>query len=143
MVLSHDIVRNVLTSRSALRTLGDQLRWMKSTVLAPGRTCGYRPDLRFALRCDGIDCRRRARSLATGIGLLALACLNRMIQSVAVGWGVARDPRAVRLCWLYPLRDLFGFVAWALSYTSRDFYWRGETYRFGKGGRIAPLERAS
>ena len=31
MILSHHIVRNVLTSRSALRTLGDQLRWMKST----------------------------------------------------------------------------------------------------------------
>src|SRR5580765_3562050 len=31
VVLSHHIVRNVLTSRSLLRTLGDQLRWMKST----------------------------------------------------------------------------------------------------------------
>src|SRR6266704_4473772 len=31
VILSHHIVRNVLTSRSLLRTLGDQLRWMKST----------------------------------------------------------------------------------------------------------------
>ncbi len=69
------------------------------------------------------------------------ACLNRMIQSMIVGWSVARDPRAVFFCWLYPLRDLFGFVAWAISYTSRDFYWRGETYRFGRGGKIAPLQR--
>ncbi len=30
VILSHHIVRNVLTSRSLLRTLGDQLRWMKS-----------------------------------------------------------------------------------------------------------------
>jgi hypothetical protein len=60
-----------------------------------------------------------------------------------VGWNVARDPRAVGLGWLYPVRDLFGFVAWALSYTSRDFYWRGEIYRFGKGGRIEAMERGS
>ncbi len=31
VVLSHHIVNNVLTPRSPLRTLGDQLRWMKST----------------------------------------------------------------------------------------------------------------
>jgi len=76
-----------------------------------------------------------------GIRLFAMACLNRTIQSIVVGWTVARDPRAVRFCWLYPLRDLLGFAAWAISYTSRNFYWRGETYRFGKGGRIAPLQR--
>jgi len=60
---------------------------------------------------------------------------------VVVGWGVARDPRALWLCWLYPVRDFFGFIAWILSYTSREFYWRGEMYRFGKGGKIAPLQR--
>jgi hypothetical protein len=64
-----------------------------------------------------------------------------MIQSVIVGWTVARDPRAVTFCWLYPFRDLFGFIAWLISYSSRDFYWRGETYRFGQGGKIAPLQR--
>src|SRR4029077_6385863 len=31
VTLSHHIAKNVLTPRSALRTLGDQLRWMKST----------------------------------------------------------------------------------------------------------------
>jgi ceramide glucosyltransferase len=142
VILSHHIVRNVLTSRSALRTLGDQLRWMKSTRYS--RPAGHAGTVLTYAMPFGILGLIAAVALGRwplGIGLLALACLNRMIQSVAVGWAVAGDPRAVRLCWLYPLRDLFGFVAWALSYTSRDFFWRGETYRFGKGGRIAPLER--
>ncbi|PYX49724.1 MAG: hypothetical protein DMG79_07865 [Acidobacteria bacterium] len=78
---------------------------------------------------------------ALALGLFALACINRVVQSVIVGWSVARDPRAVSFCWLYPLRDLFGFIAWTVSYTSRNFFWRGEAYRFGKGGRIAPLQR--
>jgi hypothetical protein len=38
---------------------------------------------------------------------------------------------------------LFGFVAWFLSYTTRKFFWRGELYRFGSGGRIEPLQRAN
>jgi hypothetical protein len=72
---------------------------------------------------------------------LGAAFLNRMIQSIAIGWGIARDPRSLALCWLYPLRDLAGFFVWVGSYTSRRFYWRGETYAFGKGGRIAPEQR--
>jgi ceramide glucosyltransferase len=72
---------------------------------------------------------------------LAIALLNRVIQSIAIGWGIARDPRSLYLCWLYPLRDLAGFFVWMGSYTSRRFYWRGETYAFGKGGRIAAEQR--
>jgi len=64
-----------------------------------------------------------------------------MIQSVAVGWGLLRDRRALRFCWLYPLRDFQGFVVWAASYFSRDFYWRGETYRFIAGGKIIVRDR--
>jgi ceramide glucosyltransferase len=142
VILSHHLVQNVLTRRSAARTLGDQLRWMKSTRYS--RPAGHAgTGLTYAMPF-GVLALVAGAALGRwqmGAGLFVLACLNRMIQSVVVGWGVARDPRALWLCWLYPLRDLFGFVAWALSYTSRDFYWRGETYRFGKGGRIAPLER--
>jgi ceramide glucosyltransferase len=143
VILSHHIVQNVLTSRSALRTLGDQLRWMKSTRYS--RPVGHAgTGLTYAVPF-GILGLLSAGALGhwmLGWELLGLACVNRAIQSVVVGWSVARDSRAVGFGWLYPVRDLFGFVAWALSYTSRDFYWRGETYRFGKGGRIAALERA-
>jgi ceramide glucosyltransferase len=144
IILSHHIVRNVLTHRSALRTFGDQLRWMKSTRYS--RPLGHAgTSLTYAMPFGilGLIAGAAFGRWQLGAGLLALACLNRMIQSVAVGWSVVCDPRAIWLCWLYPLRDLFGFVAWVLSYTSRDFYWRGETYRFGKGGKIAPLERSS
>jgi ceramide glucosyltransferase len=142
VVLSHHIVRNVLTSRSPLRTLGDQLRWMKSTRYS--RPAGHAgTGLTYAVPY-GILALLAGAALGRweiGAGLFMLAWVNRMIQSVAIGWGVIRDPRALWLCWLYPLRDLFGFVAWVLSYTSRKFYWRGEMYSFGKGGGIAPLGR--
>jgi ceramide glucosyltransferase len=142
VVLSHHIVRNVLTSRSPLRTLGDQLRWMKSTRYSrPAGHAGTGLTYAMPFGILGLIAGAALGEWRIGAGLFVLACVNRMIQSVAVGWGVARDPRAIWLCWLYPLRDLFGFVAWILSFASRKFYWRGEMYRFGKGGKIAPLER--
>jgi ceramide glucosyltransferase len=143
VVLSHHIVNNVLTSRSALRTLGDQLRWMKSTRYSrPAGHAGTGLTYAIPFGVLGLIAAAVLGNWRLGMGLFVLACLNRMIQSVAVGWSVARDPRAIWLCWLYPVRDLLGFVAWVISYSSRDFYWRGETYRFGKGGKIAPLERS-
>jgi len=142
VVLSHHIVRNVLTSRSLLRTLGDQLRWMKSTRYSrPAGHAGTGLTYAMPFGILGLVSAAALGHWTLGVALFALACLNRMIQSVAVGWTVARDPRAVSFCWLYPLRDLFGFIAWVISYSSRDFYWRGETYRFGKGGKIASLQR--
>jgi len=142
VVLSHHIVENVLTPRSPMRTLGDQLRWMKSTRYS--RPAGHAgTGLTYALPYGvlGLIAGGAIGRWDLGIGLFVLACLNRIIQSLAVGWRVARDPLAVRTCWLYPLRDLFGFVGWLLSYMNRNFYWRGETYRFGKEGRISPLQR--
>jgi ceramide glucosyltransferase len=142
VVLSHHIVRNVLTSRSLIRTLGDQLRWMKSTRYSrPAGHAGTGLTYAMPFGILGFIAAGALGQWPLGIALFALACLNRMVQSAIVGWTVARDPRAVSLCWLYPLRDLLGFAAWTVSYTSRDFYWRGEKYRFGKGGKIAPLER--
>ena len=64
VVLSHHIVSNVLTSRSLLRTLGDQLRWMKSTRYSrPAGHAGTGLTLRDALRYSGSIAANCARSL--------------------------------------------------------------------------------
>jgi ceramide glucosyltransferase len=142
VLLSHHVVFNVLTTRPLLRTLGDQLRWMKSTRysrpaghVGSGLTYSVPFGILGFIGCMGLG------HWKLGVAILAASWLNRMIQSVAVGWGVARDPRAVLLCWIYPLRDLLGFVTWIASFISRNFYWRGETYRFEDGGRIVALQR--
>ena len=142
VALSHHIVKNVLTPRSAMRTLGDQLRWMKSTRYS--RPAGHLgTGLTFAMPFGilGLICAAALGHWKLGVGLLAAAFVNRVIQAIAVGWGIAKDPRSIALCWLYPLRDLAGFFLWLGSYTSRRFYWRGETYVFRKGGRIMPEHR--
>jgi len=75
-----------------------------------------------------------------GAALFAAAYLNRVAQSVAAGWCVVGDRRALQLAWLYPLRDLMGFVFWCASYTGRTIVWRGEWYRLEKGGRMLLVE---
>ena len=129
VTLSHHIAKNVLTPRSALRTLGDQLRWMKSTRYS--RPAGHLgTGLTFAMPFGVLGF-----VSAAGLGHWRLG-----ISLLAVAF-VIRDPRALTLCWLYPLRDLAGFLIWVGSYTSRRFFWRGETYVFRKGGRIMPEHR--
>jgi len=142
VIFSHHFVYHVLTPRPFLRTLGDQLRWMKST--RHSRPWGHLgTGLTFAMPFGALGFIASAAlgNLPLAIAVFTIAFLNRMIQSVAVGWGLLRDRRALRFCWLYPLRDFQGFVVWAASYFSRDFYWRGETYRFIAGGKIIVRDR--
>lgn len=142
--LSHYVVNHVLIPSSFTRTFGHQLRWMKSTRYS--RPVGHLGSgLTFAVPFGllGFFSATAVGYPGLGLGLLVAAVVNRIVQSLAVGWGVVRDRRALRLCWLYPLRDLFGFVTWVGSYTSATFLWRGERYSFSSGGKIIARERVT
>jgi ceramide glucosyltransferase len=142
VVLSHHLVGHVLVPRTFSQTFGDQLRWMKSTRYS--RPAGHLgTGLTFAMPYGvlGLLASGALGHWGVGAALLATAYLNRVVQSVAVGWGVIRDPQALSYSWLYPLRDFQGFFTWMGSYISRSFSWRGEIYRFGEGGRITPQHR--
>jgi ceramide glucosyltransferase len=144
VVLSHYVVNHVLIPSSFARTFGHQLRWMKSTRYS--RPLGHLGSgLTFAMPFGllGFFAATALGYASLGLVLLLAAFANRVMQSLAVGWGVVRDRRALRLCWLYPLRDLFGFVTWVGSYTSGTFLWRGERYSFRAGGKIIARERAA
>jgi ceramide glucosyltransferase len=142
VVLSHYWVNHVLLPRGWWETVGDQLRWMKSTRYSrPAGHVGSGLTYAMPFGLVGWIVALASGLPALGWALLGVAFANRVIQSIAIGWGVGRDARALKFCWLYPLRDLQGFFTWMVSFVSRDFYWRGETYRFGKGGRITPKLR--
>ncbi len=142
VVLSHHMVQHVLIPQSFLRTFGHQLRWHKSTRYSrPKGHLGTGLTFAAPFGILGLISAAALGHPLFGWTLLALACTNRIVQAVAVGWGVIRDRCVLRYCWLYPLRDLFGFATWVGSYTSRRFNWRGELYHFGEGGLIFPETR--
>jgi hypothetical protein len=62
-----------------------------------------------------------------------------VLQSIVVGFGALDDRESLSYCWLYPFRDLLGFVLWIVSFTGRTIVWRGERYEMLPGGRIRPL----
>jgi ceramide glucosyltransferase len=143
VIFSHYFIHHVLTPRPLARTLGDQLRWMKST--RHSRPWGHiGSGLTFAMPFGLLGLIAAAALGRWGLGLsfLAAAFANRVIQSLVIGWWLMKDQRALRFCWLYPLRDLQGFGVWIASFLSHTFYWRGEIYRFTKDGRIIAQTRA-
>ena len=142
VIFSHYFIHHVLTPRSFLRTLGDQLRWMKST--RHSRPWGHiGSGLTFAMPFGllGLLAAGELNEWHLGLWFLAAAFANRVIQSLVVGWWLLKDRRALTFCWLYPLRDLQGFGVWIASFLSHTFYWRGEIYRFTKDGRIIAQTR--
>jgi ceramide glucosyltransferase len=144
VTFSHYFIHHVLTPRSFVRTLGDQLRWMKST--RHSRPWGHiGSGLTFAMPFGLLGLIAAAALGPWGLGLsfFFAAFANRVIQSIIVGWWLMKDPRALKFCWLYPLRDLQGFGVWLASFLSHSFYWRGEIYQFTKDGRIIAQTRTA
>jgi ceramide glucosyltransferase len=145
VLLSHHRVGHVLCAQSCGKTFATQLRWMQSTRYSRPR--GHLgTGLTFAVPFGilGLIAAAALGHSALGAALLAWSLLNRILQSAAIGYAVIGDRRALTLCWLYPLRDMLGFIVWLASYCGGShFRWRGELYRFTPGGRIVSIQRAT
>jgi len=137
VVMSHHVIDHLVINCSFLHSLRHQIRWMKSPRFS--RRAGHAGTvLIFAMPFGllGLLAGGALHQWALGIGLFAAAYLNRVLLAIVSGWGVVRDRQALRLAWLYPLRDLMGFGFWCASYSSRMIEWRGDWYRLEQGGRM-------
>ena len=79
----------------------------------------------------------------TGVGAVVLAwsLLNRVIESLVIGWGITRDPVSLKRPWLYPVRDLLGFVIWVASYLHGKISWRNGKFELADDGRVLMRDR--
>jgi ceramide glucosyltransferase len=142
VVLSHEIVGHVLVPRTLKDIFGDELRWMRSTRYSrPKGHVGTGLTYAMPFGVLGLISAALLGHPMLGLGLLAAAYLNRVIQALSVGWGILGDELVLRFCWLYPVRDLFGFIFWIRSFGNSRFVWRGELYRFSEGGKIIPEQQ--
>lgn len=140
VVLSEHVIDHIVLNRDWSASWKHQVRWMKSTRCS--RPKGhFGTGLTFAMPFGiiGLFGGIGLGQPWLGVGLLLWAVANRVIQSVAIGGAVVKDPRAVRDAWLYPLRDLLGFFFWMASYGSRVIDWRGEKYRMEDGGKMVKI----
>ena len=142
VLLSQFVVGHVITPVTFSESFAHQLRWMQSTRYS--RPSGHvGTGLTYAVPFGLLAALAgwMTGNHLLGISLFAMAYLNRVIQCLAIGWNIIRDPRALRFCWVYPLRDLLGFFTWIGSFLKHEFAWGGETYHFAAGGRIIPQDR--
>jgi ceramide glucosyltransferase len=143
VVLSHYVIDHIVLNRTARQSLLHQLRWMKSSRFS--RRIGHiGTGLTFAMPFGllGLVAGWMSGTWALGLGLFGFAYANRVLQALAVGWGVTRDRCSALYCWLYPVRDLLGFMLWCGSFSGSEIIWRGERYRLVSGGLMVPKDRA-
>jgi ceramide glucosyltransferase len=137
VVLSSHVIDHVVPPMTLRRMWERQVRWAKGTAYS--RPKGHLgTGLIFAMPYGILGLLAAAwmgHSLLGGL-LLSAGLVNRLIEAWVVGWGVVRDPRARRYSWLYPLRDVLGFLVWCASYLSPRAVWRDNRYELLAGGRI-------
>jgi ceramide glucosyltransferase len=142
VVLSAHVIDHVVNQKSFVRMWQNQLRWAQTTRYS--RPKGhFGTGLIFSMPYGLLGFFAAALLGHWGIGLLLLseAVINRLAEAWLVGWMVVRDPRVRSAPWLYPLRDLLGFVVWFASYLNLRYVWRDSRFEL-KGTRIA-LRQAS
>jgi ceramide glucosyltransferase len=140
VILSRHVIDHIVLNRSFADSVAHQVRWMKSTRFS--RRKGHiGTGLTFAMPFGilGFAAGIAADNVWLGFGLFMWAVINRVILSAALGWGVVRDRRALRYCWLYPLRDLMGFFYWVASFFGREIVWRDIRYRLERHGKMTRL----
>jgi ceramide glucosyltransferase len=143
VVLSGHIINHVVNQKSFRHMWQNQLRWAQTTRYS--RPKGhFGSGLIFAMPYGLLGFLAAAGlghwSLATL--LFAAAVLNRLAEAWLAGWIVVRDPKVRRAPWLYPLRDLLGFVVWFASYLKLRYVWRDSRFEL-KGTRIALRQTSS
>ena len=143
VVLSGHIIDHVVNQPSFRRMWQNQLRWAQTTRYS--RPKGhFGSGLIFAMPYGLLGFLAAGFLGHWGIGalLLAVAVLNRLTEAWLVGWMVVRDPQIRRAPWLYPLRDLLGFLVWFASYLKLRYVWRDSRFEL-KGTRIALRQTSS
>ena len=143
VVLSAHVIDHVVNQKSLRRMWQNQLRWAQTTRYS--RPKGhFGSGLIFAMPYGIVGLVAAGLLGHWGVGFLALgaAVLNRLAEAWLVGWTVVRDPQIRRAPWLYPLRDLVGFVVWFASYLNLRYVWRDSRFEL-KGTRIALRQTSS
>ena len=143
VVLSSHIIDHVVNQKSFRRMWQNQLRWAQTTRYS--RPKGhFGSGLIFAMPYGLLGFFAAGLLGHWGIGalLLGAAALNRLLEAWLVGWIVVRDPQIRRAPWLYPLRDLLGFMVWFASYLNLRYVWRDSRFEL-KGTRIALRQTSS
>src|SRR5262249_42391135 len=144
VVLSRHVIGHVAINTSARMSIGHQVRWMRSTRFSRG-AAHIGAGLTYATPFGflGLIGAAGIGHWPLGVGLLGWALLNRLVQALIVGWRIIGDSQSLKLCWLYPARDLIGFSSGVPASWAARLFWRNDRYRLFTGGKMERLKSAN
>jgi ceramide glucosyltransferase len=129
VVLSNHVVDHCVVNTRFTRSLAHQWDWMKSTRFSrPKGHFGTGLTFGAPFWLIALVAAVPLGKFWFGLAVFTWTFLARVAQSLFIGGFIVRDRDAVRLAFLYPLRDLLGFVLWAGSYMSRRVGWRDDRF---------------
>ena len=137
VVLSNHVIDHLVLKSGFPKSIEHQLSWMRSTRFS--RPMGHLGTvLTFSVPFGllGFLACLPLHWMALGASMLGLTLLLKMAQSVVVGGLVIGSRSSVLLAFLYPLRDLLGFVLWIASYASNKLHWHGRIFELEPGGKM-------
>ena len=141
VVLSSYIVEHHVLNSTFKSSIAHQQGWATSTRFS--RPAGHLGEvLTYAVPFGllGLFAFVGLGHIALGIGVFAFTVVARVLFCLVVARTVVRDRAAVRWAWLYPLRDLMGFIFWLRSYLAgRQLRYRGEPYELQPKGKLRKL----
>lgn len=137
VVLSSAVVEHVVPPSSFRIALRHQILWMKNNrFLRPKGHWGVGLTFAMPYAIVGFVASCALGAFGWGLVWLAWGVGNCIVRSIRIGWGIVHDREALYRCWLYPLRDLLGFIVWVLSFAGNRVHFRGEQYALLTGGEI-------
>jgi ceramide glucosyltransferase len=142
VVLSSHVIDHIVNQSTFRKMWQNQLRWRVTERYC--RPKGYAGmGLIFAMPFGilGLLAGGLLGNLMLGLVLLGWAVINRLLEAFVVGWMVLRDKPLLRNIWLYPLRDLLGFIVWCVSFSGTKIAWRSSKFEL-QGERMVLRKKA-
>lgn len=134
--LSEHVIDHCIVNLTWKKSLDHQLNWMKSTRFS--RPAGHLgTGLVFCVPFGvlaGVGAWIHGWPIL-GLGLFLFAVAMKILHSILIG-ALIEDKNSILWSWLYPLRDLFGFMFWVGSYGSRQVGWRDDQFLLTAGGVV-------
>jgi len=145
VAISDHIVNHLILRSSFWKSIGHQLSWMRSTRFSRpkghfGTSLTFSTPFGLLAFLGGI----LAHHALWGAALLGFTLLLKIVQSMLVGGLVVHSKQSVKLAFLFPLRDLIGFMLWAASYANNTLHWHGKIFELEPGGTMRwPVSHAT
>jgi ceramide glucosyltransferase len=129
VVLSSHVIDHIVNQSTFRKMWQNQLRWaITARYCRPKGHVGMGLIFAVPFGLLGLVASGWLGHWMWGALLLGWAVVNRWMVAFAVGWIVLRDKPLLRNIWLYPTRDLLGFLVWCMSFSGSKIAWRSSRF---------------